>query len=242
MACYNAASRTRVNFITYFAKLFDKLVASQYLSRPMTETQALQELGIQAIETAAANWRAAWNDIRGQFNHPDHSNRIRSSLLQEHAAIHGKKTLPDYGVRYVNDETQHMFIFPNKACIIYKKLDENRRPHSTDTDRGRKLLQSELFNELPTLVIGMMTSQDFLSYSGIYMIHPNRNGNGNSWALDITNRIVAVDVNQLNILSIVDPLATETTPIKSPKFTPKYDPAKKTASAEGDAPSSSLGA
>ena len=129
----------------------------------MTETEAINQLGVATLQHASSNWKAAWNDIRGPFNHPDHCNRIRSSLLQEHASIHGKRTLPGFGARYVNSETQHMFIFPNVACVIYKKLDENRLAQQNDTKRCQRLFQSMLLPDLPTLIIGMVPARNFLS-------------------------------------------------------------------------------
>ena len=206
----------------------------------MTEEQAIEHVGIPALENASANWKVAWDEIRGQYNHPDFSNRIRSSLLQELAAIQGKKTFSQFGLKYLNDETQHMFIKPDKACIIYKKLDEHKRAQRNDTIRCEQLFQSNLFSGLPTLVIGMMPSEDFLTYVGIYMVHPNKNGIGNSWAVEITNRIVSVDVNQVRLLSIAPISLPEINQTKTAKFTPKNDPAEKTASAEGNDPSESV--
>jgi hypothetical protein len=126
-----------------------------------------------------------------------------------------------------------MFIFPDVACVIYKKLDEHRAAQKNDTERCRRLFQSDLFKDLPTLVIGMVPSRDFLSYTGIYMVHPNEDGVGNSWAVDITNSVAPVDAAQAKFINLVDQ-ASSAKPIKTRKFNPLNVPSPREASAEGD--------
>jgi hypothetical protein len=191
----------------------------------MTQNQAIEQIGAPIIEAFSDSWKNAWDDIRGQFNHPDHSNRIRSSLLQEHAAIHARQMLPLVGVNYMRDQTQHMFIMPDKACIIYKKLSEGRRASRNDTDRADRQFQSLLLEDLPTLVVGMLPAYNWTSFVGIYLLRPKENGIGNSWVLDITNGIFAVDSDQSTIVPIMEETEfDETTTKPKQKFKPKYDP------------------
>lgn len=215
----------RLSFIRKTPKNLTQLVPGLILGPYMTEKQALETIGAEVLQVCSLSWKNAWNDIRGQFNHPDHSNRIRSSLLQEHATIYGRQYLPSLGVNYVLDETQHMFVIPEKACIIFKKLDEQRRAHKNDTDRCKALFQSLLFPDMPTLVIGMLPAVNWLSYIGTYLCRPNANGIGNAWALDITDGIKAVDADQTNFITLFDETESNDTtkkPKKS-KFKPKNE-------------------
>lgn len=190
----------------------------------MTEQQALQQIGASVFQAISTSWKKAWDDIRGPFNHPDHGNRIRSSLLQEHASIYGRQLLPALGVNYVRDQTQHMFVLPDVACIIFKKLDEGQRAHKNDTDRCDRLFQSLLIADMPTLVAGMEPSWNWLSFNGVFVCRPNFNGVGNAWALDITDDAVAVDADQSKLISIFEETKFDEAPKKTKqKWKPKYD-------------------
>jgi hypothetical protein len=103
----------------------------------MTEKQTLEKIGAEAIREFSLCWKLAWNDIRGPFNHPDHSPRIRSDLLREHAAIHGQRHLPKFGYEYLFEQGQHLFF--TDVCVVFRKLDEFRHPHRPSTDRGEML-------------------------------------------------------------------------------------------------------
>lgn len=192
----------------------------------MTQNQAIEQIGAPIIMALSQAWKNAWDDIRGQFNNPDFDNRTRSSLLQALAVIHARLTLQDLGVNYVCDETQHIFVVPGVARVIFKKLDEARRPIKNRTDRTRALFQSTLFDDLPTLVVGMATDYNWVGFIGIYLYSPKSNSAGNSWTLEITDGIVAIDEDQAKFVSLMDETefdeTTETKP--KPKFKPKYDP------------------
>jgi hypothetical protein len=193
----------------------------------MTQDQAIDQIGAPIIQACSTSWKNAWDDIRGQFNHPDFDNRTRSSLLQALAVIHARALLQNFGVEYVCDETQHIFIIPNVARIIFKKLDEDRKPIRNRTERTRALFQSTLFDDYPTLVVGMATAYDWADIIGIYLYSPRSNAAGNSWTLEITDGIVAIDEGQASFIPLLeetefDETTTETKP--QPKFKPKYDP------------------
>ncbi len=81
----------------------------------ITEQQAVSIIGANGILAASNCWKLAWDDIRGPFNEPRHSNRIRSDLLREQAAIHGQDALPEFGLEYFFQEGQHMFVMPGQA-------------------------------------------------------------------------------------------------------------------------------
>ncbi len=193
----------------------------------MTQNKAIEQIGAPIIGVLSQAWKGAWDDIRGQFNHPDFDNRTRSSLLQALAVVHAKPPLQDLGVDYVCDETQHMFIIPGIARVIFKKLDESRRPIKNRTDRTRALFQSTLFDDLPTLVVGMATDYNWVGFVGIYLYSPKSNSAGTSWTLEITDGIVAIDEGQAKFVSLLEETEfdeTTATKEKKPKFKPKYDP------------------
>lgn len=170
----------------------------------MTINVALQTIGAEIIETCSSNWREAWNDIRGQYNNPDHCNFVRSVILREQAAIHGRNTLPELGIMHFKEEAQDMFVLPDKACIIYKKLSDGLLASKNDTWRCKKLFQSELIPDLPTLVVGLLPDVNWMSMVGIYMCHPNLNGVGNAWALNITDGAVPVDADQEQFAGLLE--------------------------------------
>jgi hypothetical protein len=188
----------------------------------MTEQQALETIGAPILEAHSLSWKRAWDDIRGPFNHPDHTNRIRSDLLREHAAIAGRELLPPLGLNYIFDQGQHMFILPETACFIYKKLDEGQRIHRTDTDRCGLLLQSLLIPDVPTFVVGMMPAYGWGDYVGIYLLRPNVNGIGNAWTLNITDGISALEPAQDDFIPLIDESQSDDAPQQKPK--PKFKP------------------
>ena len=185
----------------------------------MTQNQAIEQIGAPIIMALSQAWKNAWDDIRGQFNNPDFDNRTRSSLLQALAVIHARLTLQDLGVNYVCDETQHIFVVPGVARVIFKKLDEARRPIKNRTDRTRALFQSTLFDDLPTLVVGMATDYNWVGFIGIYLYSPKSNSAGNSWTLEITDGIVAIDEDQAKFVSLMDETEFDETTETKPKPT-----------------------
>ncbi|HLX68722.1 MAG TPA: hypothetical protein VKV04_03755, partial [Verrucomicrobiae bacterium] len=122
---------------------------------------------------------------------------VRSVILREQAAIHGRKTLPELGIKHFRDETQDMFVVPDVACIIYKKLSEGMLASKNDTGRCKRLFQSRLIPDFPTLIVGLMPDINWTSAVGIYMCRPNLNGVGNAWALNITDGAMPVDADQV---------------------------------------------
>lgn len=190
----------------------------------MTEKQALQTIGVPIIQAFSDCWKKSWNDVRGPFHHPNYTSRIRSDLLREHAAIHGQNDLQDFGLKYLFDQGQHMFILPNKALFIFKKLDDGQRPHKGETDRSDRLFQSDLIEDMPTLIVGMQPHQNWTGYAGIFLCRPNLNGVGNSWALNIADGVADADANQTNFIDQID--ESDSKPKQNPKkkWKPKYDP------------------
>jgi hypothetical protein len=188
----------------------------------ITEHQLFDYVGPDAIHVATNCWKKAWDEIRGPYNHPDHSQRIRSDLLREHAAIHGKRDLAPLGFRFLFDEGQFMFI--GNACMVFRKLDDFQQPHRPTTGRGKKLHQSTLIDDLPTLFVGMALNGDGTDYAGIFLCHPNESGKGMAWTVNITNGIVAADADQSKFIDLID--ETEKQDEKKPKpkkFKPKND-------------------
>src|SRR5580700_11925889 len=129
----------------------------------ITEDQLFDYIGADAIHAASTCWKKSWNEIRGPYNHPDHSPRIRSDLLREHAAIHGKRELIPFGFKYFFEEGQHLFV--GKVCLVFRKLDDFQKPHKPTTQRGQRLHQSTLIDDLPTLFVGMGLNADGTAYS-----------------------------------------------------------------------------
>lgn len=190
----------------------------------MTETQAINKIGGPIIKTLATAWKSAWSDILGPLNHPDFDNRTRSVLLQQMAVIHARPPLIKLGVKYICDETQHLFIIPDKAVVILKKLDEDRRPRKNNTMRANAQFQSLMFEELPTLVAGMAVSANWTSVIGIYLYRPQSNNLGNSWTLEISDGITPIDANQSKFTDLFDN-EFEDNASKQPKqkFKPKHE-------------------
>lgn len=93
----------------------------------ITDNQLPDYMVAESIEAASTCFKKAWDDIRGPFNHPDHCDRIRSDLLREHAAIHGKGALPAFGFRHLFDEGQHLFIA--KVVLVFRIFDEFQHPY-----------------------------------------------------------------------------------------------------------------
>jgi hypothetical protein len=191
----------------------------------ISQKQAVSTIGASGIQACSTCWKRAWDDIRGPFNHPRHSNRIRSDLLREQAAIYGQDLLLEFGFNYFFQQGQHMFVMPEQICAIFRKLDEFHRPHPTDTTRGKQLFQGKLLEDTPTVIIGIQPTPDYLDYNGIFLICPNANGVGNSWMLNITDGIADVDSEQDKMISLIE----ESEPLnhKQPKpklFKPKHEP------------------
>jgi hypothetical protein len=186
------------------------------------ENQLFDYVEAEALEVASTCYKKAWDDIRGQFNHPDHSDRVRSDLLREHAAIHAKRALPAFGFKWVWDEGQHLFV--SKVILVFRIFDEFQNPHRPATQRGRRLYQSLLIEDLPTLFVGMLSNPPRTSYTGIYLCHPNQSGNGMAWTKDITHGITAADAVQDRLIELTDePEKHIEKKSKPEKFKPKYD-------------------
>jgi hypothetical protein len=201
----------------------------------MTENQAVEQIGAGVFQAITECWMKAWDEIRGPLNNPDYCNRIRSSLLQEHASINGRQILPSLGFTYSQDETQHMFVLPDVACIVFKKLDEDLRAHRNDTIRSQKLFQSSLFKETPTLIAGMAPTWNWLDHLGVFLCRPNNNGIGNAWVLNITDHVVSIDEDQTKIVPVINESEPEFIAKPKQKYKPKYAPniAQPAAAASG---------
>lgn len=210
----------------------------------MTDQTVREKFGAHVIPAISRSWKRAWDDIRGPFNHPGHDNRCRSILLQMQAVIHMRdQEAGPLGIKYMCDQTQHMFIAPDgDACFIFKKLDENRQPHKNDTDRSKALYQSLLFPEFPTLVAGLVPAQNWLSYVGIYLCRPNKKGDGNSWEMEITNKIILNEDSQDTLTLLESPNFDEQIEKPKTKFTPKRNHGKDIGESSEEAGSGGRGA
>lgn len=191
----------------------------------MTEKEFLNNVGPDILQALSTCWRDALVDVRGQYNNPQHCNRIRSALLTEQASIHGQERLPALGVQCHSEKGQRLFILPDKIVFVFKKLDEGQRAHKNDTDRCGQLFQSLLFDDLTTVVVGMEPDEFWLGESfPVFILRPNWNGFGNAWALNITDGAESSDSNQTKITPIFEATETDQQPIKKPKHKKKHDP------------------
>lgn len=193
----------------------------------MTENTAIEKLGEPLLKAVSESWKGAWDDLRGQYNNPDHDNRCRSVLLQMQAVIRMRRISGSLGVRYLCDQTQHLFILPDTCCIVFKKLDEDNRPSVNQTERAKALLQSTLFPDLPTLIVGMAPTESWLSYTGVFLCCPNKFGTGNSWVLNITDGVKPIDSAQTVILPVISETDSLSTPGRSTRWKLKSNNNKK---------------
>ena len=186
----------------------------------MTEIEAQKKLG-KEISILRESWKKAWQDIYGQFFHPEHDPRCRSVILQMQAVIHAKEPLiRDCGARYHLRHTQHIFEIPETAYIVMKQLRTNRNPIYNRTKHAAHFYSQTMLKGLqghPRLICGFVPTVDWVEIAGIYLTFPNSEGLSNNWELDISAGVEPIDVAQVRM-----DLEDGDTLLKKPKFTPRY--------------------
>lgn len=167
----------------------------------------------------AEAWRMALNDIWTTYHHPEHNARCKTTLLQNHAVIHMKRLLLGvFPVDYITQSAQDLFVLPNVAVIVAKKLNKKLLPSFHESSRGADFYSQQHIpglEPLPRVICGGVLADDFASLLGVYITHPHSGGVAYNWALNITQGCQLVDDLQTRMdLSPEEEAKPRTNPFK----------------------------
>ena len=177
------------------------------------------------LPVLSGSWaKAFWKVAYGEYFHPDHDSRCRSTLLQMQAVIHAKAPLMnDHGARYCCLCSQHVFTLPDIAHLVMKGLSSiSLCPSFSPTRRAKRFYsEAELpgLENLPRLICGLVPNHTWSEINGIYITSPRKEGSSINWVLDIYDAKEHIDNLQFE-------LEFESKP-KKPRFRPKDVPAER---------------
>jgi hypothetical protein len=104
-------------------------------------------------------------------------------------------------LKYFCVGTRHLFHFPGRAMIRFKKLDTDHLARNFRTPTSDRIYRQEGligFEPVPWLHLGLIPNQDWTDFSGIYLTHP-KGPSRNNWVLDVTSGIAKeIDPQQTN--------------------------------------------
>jgi hypothetical protein len=169
----------------------------------MTDSDAIDRYHRLFTDVLSRGWKAAFEDIRTTFNHPDHDAAFMSHALQMRAVVHCKGPLiNNFGAKHLHDQNQHIFTIPDVVHIVFNQLDENLlRGRSRTRRHGLFFSQASLpgLPDLPRWISGAVPDPHWSQLIGVYVTHPHSRGRKNNWAIDITADPVSVDADQVRL-------------------------------------------